>query len=142
MSLQEQIRELARRSRAASRRTAELSTREKDAWLLRAAERLEAGEAQIREANARDLREARDKGVADPLLGRLELSDFKWRDTLAGLREIARSSFSPPPRSRPTPSSRISAPPWVSRLRTREGGSGPSLTTTRPPTTASRPSPS
>jgi glutamate-5-semialdehyde dehydrogenase len=90
MSLQEQVRELARRSRAASRRTAELSTRDKDAWLLRSAERLEAGEAQIREANARDLREARDKGVASPLVGRLELSDSRWRDMLAGLREIAR----------------------------------------------------
>jgi glutamate-5-semialdehyde dehydrogenase len=90
MTLQEQVRDLARRSRAASRRTAELSTREKDAWLLRTAERLEAGEGRIREANARDLREAREKGVADPLVRRLELSDSKWRDMLAGLREIAR----------------------------------------------------
>lgn len=90
MTLQEQVHELARRSRAASQRTAELSTREKDAWLLRAAERLEAGEGRIREANALDLREARKKGVADPLVRRLELSDSKWRDMLAGLREVAR----------------------------------------------------
>ena len=37
MSLQKQIHDLACRARAASERLAELSTRAKDAWLLRAA---------------------------------------------------------------------------------------------------------
>jgi len=89
MSLQNQIHDLAVRAHQASRRTAELSTREKDGWLLRSAERLEAAKARIREANARDLREAEAKGVAGPLVKRLELSDAKWRDMLAGLRDVA-----------------------------------------------------
>ena len=89
MSLQNQIHDLAVRAHQASRRTAELSTRVKDGWLLRSAERLEAAKERIREANARDLREAEAKGVAGPLVKRLELSDAKWRDMLAGLRDVA-----------------------------------------------------
>jgi glutamate-5-semialdehyde dehydrogenase len=89
MSLQDQIHDLAVRARQASRRTAELSTRVKDAWLLRSAERLEAAKVRIREANARDLREAEAKGVTGPLVKRLELTDAKWRDMLAGLRDVA-----------------------------------------------------
>jgi glutamate-5-semialdehyde dehydrogenase len=89
MSLQDQIHDLAVRAHQASRRTAELSTREKDAWLLRSAERLEVAKLRIREANALDLREAEAKGVAGPLVKRLELTEAKWRDMLAGLRDVA-----------------------------------------------------
>jgi len=89
MSLQDQIHDLAVRAHQASRRTAELSTRDKDAWLLRSAERLETAKLRIREANARDLREAEAKGVAGPLVKRLELTDAKWRDMLDGLRDVA-----------------------------------------------------
>jgi glutamate-5-semialdehyde dehydrogenase len=89
MSLEALIQDIARRAREASRRCAELDTQSKDAWLLCAAERLEAARARIREANAQDLRLAREKGVAAPLLARLELSDGKWRDMLDGLRSVA-----------------------------------------------------
>ncbi len=89
MSLEQTIHSLATRARAASERMAELSTREKDAWLLRAAERLEAAKARILAANAEDLAEARRSGVAEPLVNRLELSASKWRDMLAGLRDVA-----------------------------------------------------
>ncbi len=89
MSLEKTVHEIASRARAASERTAELSTREKDAWLLRAAERLEAARERILAANAEDLAEARRSGVAEPLLNRLELSASKWRDMLAGLRDVA-----------------------------------------------------
>ena len=89
MSLEQTVHTLASKARAASERMAELATREKDAWLLRAAERLEAGKARILAANAEDLAEARRSGVAEPLLNRLELSASKWRDMLAGLRDVA-----------------------------------------------------
>ena len=89
MSLQEQIHELACRARTASERLAELSTLVKDAWLLRAAERLEAAREQIRAENQRDLRAAEERGVAGPLVRRLELSDAKWSDMIAGLRDVA-----------------------------------------------------
>ena len=90
MSLEGQIHELALRARLASHRIAELSTREKDAWLLRAADRLEAAQGRILEANALDLDAARERGIAAPLVKRLELAESKWRDMLAGLRDIAR----------------------------------------------------
>ncbi len=89
MNLDAQIRELAKQARAASRRTAELGTRQKDAWLLRAAERLESAKARILAENARDVAEARAKGVADPMVRRLELGDSKWRDMISGLRDVA-----------------------------------------------------
>jgi len=89
VSLEATIHEIATRARAASERLAELGTRAKDAWLLRAAERLAAAREAVREANRRDLREAEAKGVSAPLVARLELSDAKWADMLAGLREVA-----------------------------------------------------
>ena len=89
MSLEATIHDIATRARAASERLAELGTRAKNAWLLRAAERLAAAREVVRAANRRDLREAEAKGVAAPLVARLELSDAKWSDMLAGLREVA-----------------------------------------------------
>jgi glutamate-5-semialdehyde dehydrogenase len=89
MSLQQEIHGMALRARAASERMGELSTRQKDAWLLRAAERLEAARQQIRAENARDLEQAQSKGVAEPLVRRLELGDGKWQDMIAGLRDVA-----------------------------------------------------
>jgi glutamate-5-semialdehyde dehydrogenase len=89
MSLREQIHELATRARAASERLGELSAREKDAWLLRAAERLEQARETVLEANREDLRGAEAGGVAAPLVRRLELGEGKWRDMLAGLRDVA-----------------------------------------------------
>ncbi len=89
MSLRDQIHDLACRARAAAERTAELGTREKNAWLLRSAERLEAGKQKILEANRRDLRESEANNVPTPLRGRLELGDEKWRDMIAGVRDVA-----------------------------------------------------
>jgi glutamate-5-semialdehyde dehydrogenase len=89
VSLEATVHEIATRARAASEQLAELGAREKNAWLLRAAERLAAAREAVREANRRDLREAQAKGVAAPLVARLELSDAKWADMLAGLREVA-----------------------------------------------------
>ncbi len=89
MNLQQLVHEIAVKAHAASERTADLSSAQKDAWLLRAAEHLEAGQGRIRAANALDLQEAREKGVEAPLVGRLELSDGKWRDMIAGLRDVA-----------------------------------------------------
>jgi glutamate-5-semialdehyde dehydrogenase len=89
MNLEELIHDLARRARMASLRTGELSSAQKDAWLLRAAERLEAARESIRDANALDIRNAESRGVAAPLVKRLELSDDKWRDMIAGVRDVS-----------------------------------------------------
>ena len=87
--LREQVVDLARRAQIASRRVAELSTREKNAWLLRCAERLEAARSEIFAANTADVANAEANSVSEPLRQRLELSGGKWRDMIAGLRDVA-----------------------------------------------------
>lgn len=89
MSLEALIHDLAVRAKAAGARCAELDSAQKDAWILRAAERLEGARERVREANDADVREAKEKGVEAPLVNRLALSDGKWRDMVAGLRDVA-----------------------------------------------------
>jgi glutamate-5-semialdehyde dehydrogenase len=89
MSLQERIHEIATRARDASDKLAERSTRDKNAWLLRTAERLEAARDAILRENERDLEEARARGVAEPLVNRLALSEGKWNDMITGLGDVA-----------------------------------------------------
>ena len=89
MSLRDQIHDMALRARAASERMGELDAAQKNAWLLHASERLEAARDAIRAANALDLREAEARGIAAPMLKRLELSDAKWDDMVTGVRDVA-----------------------------------------------------
>jgi len=89
MDLRESIDALARDAREASRVLASASTRTKDAWLLRAAERLEAARERILEANRADIRDAEARGIAAPLVRRLELGGDKWQAMVDGLRQVA-----------------------------------------------------
>jgi len=86
--MEQEIRDLAARARRASARMGELSTQRKNAWLARAAERLDAAREQIMEANARDIAEAAGKGVPEPMRNRLGISEGKWSDMLQGLRDV------------------------------------------------------
>jgi glutamate-5-semialdehyde dehydrogenase len=89
MNLEAQILDLAKRARAAAGDLASMLTREKDAWLLRAAERLEEARPEILGENRKDVEEARARGIAPPMVARLELEGDRWNDMLAGLRQIA-----------------------------------------------------
>jgi glutamate-5-semialdehyde dehydrogenase len=89
LDLRERIEALARDARAASRRTADLDTRTKDAWLLRAAERLAAARERVLEANRADLRAAEARGLEAPLVRRLDLAGEKWAALVDGLRQVA-----------------------------------------------------
>jgi len=84
-----EIEAICQRAKAASIAVAELSSAQKDAWLLRAAERLDAGKDAILAANARDMETAAEAGVARPIVNRLSLGDGKWENMLAGLRDVA-----------------------------------------------------
>jgi glutamate-5-semialdehyde dehydrogenase len=88
MSLEQDILALAERARRASTVMGELDTRCKNAWLVRVAERLASAHDRILEANARDMAEAGSRGVPEPLVNRLGLSDGKWRDMLQGLHDV------------------------------------------------------
>jgi len=83
-----QVRALAAAARKASELMGEMSAERKNAWLLRAKERLEAAHDTILEANARDIAAAAEKGVAEPLRNRLGISDGKWADMLQGLSDV------------------------------------------------------
>ncbi len=87
--LEQQVIDIARKARIASERVSELSTREKNAWLMRCAERLTDAKAEILAANAVDLERAASSEISGPMLKRLELSDGKWNDMIAGLRDVA-----------------------------------------------------
>lgn len=61
----------------------------KDAALLAMADALEAGEAEILEANARDVAAARESGMSESLLDRLSLSAARVAAMARGVREVA-----------------------------------------------------
>jgi glutamate-5-semialdehyde dehydrogenase len=86
--IEKQIEELARRAREASHELSALSSRDKEAWLERCAEQLATDRKSILAANRLDLESAREKGLSEPMVKRLDLAD-KWNDMLAGLRDVA-----------------------------------------------------
>ncbi|MBW2724602.1 MAG: glutamate-5-semialdehyde dehydrogenase, partial [Deltaproteobacteria bacterium] len=67
----------------------DLSSATKNAWILRSAELLEASKDEILAANRRDMDEAREKDVAEPLINRLSIVGDKWDNMLQGLRDVA-----------------------------------------------------
>ena len=88
MNLELQIHELAQKACDAAKRVGDLGTSDKNAWLLHAADLLEKAKSEIRQANTRDMRDAVHKGIAEHLVNRLELSGGKWKDMIAGLRDV------------------------------------------------------
>jgi glutamate-5-semialdehyde dehydrogenase len=88
MNLEKQILDLAQRARRAASAMGDLDTGTKNAWLARSAERLEAARDSILVANEKDMQEAREKKIAEPLVNRLSLADGKWEDMIQGMRDI------------------------------------------------------
>ncbi|HZQ46063.1 MAG TPA: glutamate-5-semialdehyde dehydrogenase [Verrucomicrobiae bacterium] len=89
MTLREQMTELARQSKAASRSLAKLTTAEKNACLLAMAEALERGGEAIKEANAKDMAAGTQSGLSTAMLDRLKLDDKRIAGMAKGLREVA-----------------------------------------------------
>ncbi len=88
-ALEDQIHDIGRRSRAASRELAKLSTSEKNAILLAMAEELVARTPVLLEANAEDLARAEENGLSKASIDRLRLSDQRIADMARGIREVA-----------------------------------------------------
>lgn len=80
---------LAARCEDASRQIAQLSTAAKNRTLHAMADALLERKAAILEANAQDMSDARDEGLAPALLDRLELTDARVEKMAAALREVA-----------------------------------------------------
>jgi glutamate-5-semialdehyde dehydrogenase len=89
MTLLEQMTELARQAKAASRALAGLGTDEKNRALLAMADALERASATLKEANARDLEVGTSSGLSAAMLDRLKLDDKRITGMAKGLREVA-----------------------------------------------------
>ena len=89
MSLIEDMTELARRARLASRRLASLSADDKNNCLLAMADSIEANAQFIRDENMKDMDVGAEMGLAKPMLDRLLLDEARIGGMATGLREVA-----------------------------------------------------
>jgi glutamate-5-semialdehyde dehydrogenase len=89
VNLREQVTELARQSKAASRALAQFTTAEKNNSLLAMADALERNGPAIKEANVRDMTEAAKMGLSSALLDRLKLDEKRISGMAKGLRDVA-----------------------------------------------------
>ncbi|MEV6489188.1 glutamate-5-semialdehyde dehydrogenase [Actinoplanes sp. NPDC051633] len=83
------VQQQASDARIASIELAAATRAEKDAALLRMAERLELRAAEIVEANAVDVRNARESGQSEAMIDRLSLTEERVGAMAEGLRQLA-----------------------------------------------------
>ena len=88
MNLNEQMTQLAKQARAASRELAKLSTREKNDCLFAMSVALEKNSAAIQEANALDMEIGAKLNLSAAMLDRLKLDDKRIRAMALGLLEV------------------------------------------------------
>ncbi len=89
MSLENEILETGRKARQAARTLAVLSAEQKNAALLGIADTVMDRTVALLEANAEDLRDARERGLKKAVIDRLRLTDKRIADMAAGIREVA-----------------------------------------------------
>jgi glutamate-5-semialdehyde dehydrogenase len=89
VNLREQMTNLARDAKTASRELAKWSAAEKNACLVSMAEALEQNRAILLEANARDMAAGAQSGLSAAMLDRLRLDDKRINAMAGGLREVA-----------------------------------------------------
>lgn len=88
-NIDEYMIDLGLRARRASRAMARASTADKNAALGAIANAIERERAALKDANARDLARARDKGHDAAFIDRLTLSDKALNTMIEGLRQVA-----------------------------------------------------
>ncbi|MDR5780283.1 glutamate-5-semialdehyde dehydrogenase [Caballeronia sp. LZ065] len=89
MNIDQYMTDLGRRARAASRAMARASTAAKNAALLAVADAIAREREALKQANARDLARAREKGHDAAFIDRLTLSDKALDTMIEGLRQVA-----------------------------------------------------
>jgi glutamate-5-semialdehyde dehydrogenase len=89
MDIDEYMTAIGRRARTASRAMARATTAAKNEALLAIAVAIEREQAALKEANARDVAKAREKGMDDAFVDRLTLSDKALATMIEGLRQVA-----------------------------------------------------
>src|SRR5947208_16933235 len=88
MTLTEQMTQLAKQAKAASRELAKLSTAEKNSCLTAMADALEQNGAKIKSANEKDMAAGAQMGLPSAMLDRLKLDDKRIAAMAKGLREV------------------------------------------------------
>jgi glutamate-5-semialdehyde dehydrogenase len=89
MNLNEQMTQLAKQAKAASRELAKLTTREKNDCLLAMADALEKNSGALKEANVLDMEVGAKLNLSAAMLDRLKLDDKRISTMAKGLREVA-----------------------------------------------------
>ncbi|MBW2086046.1 MAG: glutamate-5-semialdehyde dehydrogenase [Deltaproteobacteria bacterium] len=89
MSIDELVRDLATRARAASRQLAQLDTNIKNKALLTMADYLLDQADPIQSANEKDIEAARQEGLSPAMIDRLTLTDGVMESMAQGLKEVA-----------------------------------------------------
>jgi glutamate-5-semialdehyde dehydrogenase len=89
MNLNEQMTQLAKQAKTASRELALLTTAEKNSCLLAMAGSLEKNSTAIKQANALDMDAGAKSGLSSAMLDRLKLDDKRIAGMARGLREVA-----------------------------------------------------
>jgi glutamate-5-semialdehyde dehydrogenase len=89
MTLREQIGQLARQAKQASRALSTMSAEERNRCLLAMADALEAGGRCIGEANQKDMEAGARNGLSAAMLDRLKLTEKRIAGMARGLREVA-----------------------------------------------------
>lgn len=89
MTLREQMTQLARQAKAASRELAKLTTTDKNSCLLAMADALERNADALQQANALDMETAAKMGLSAAMCDRLRLDDKRITAMAKGLREVA-----------------------------------------------------
>ncbi len=88
MTLTEQMTQLARQAKAASRELAKLTTAEKNECLVAMADALDDNRDDIRKANSRDMETGGQMGLSTAMLDRLRLDDNRIAAMAQGLRQV------------------------------------------------------
>lgn len=87
--IQQTLLEMGRRARAAAHELVKLTTAQKNAILLAMADEIDARQAGILEANAKDLARARENGLSSAMIDRLTLDPKRLAAVAAAVREVA-----------------------------------------------------
>jgi glutamate-5-semialdehyde dehydrogenase len=87
--IQSAILEMGRKARAASRELVKLTTAQKNTILLAMADEIEAREATILKANAKDLARATENGLSKAMIDRLTLDPKRLKAVADAVREVA-----------------------------------------------------
>lgn len=90
MGIKEEVVEQARRSKQASRKLAEITTKDKNRALTAIADKLEAAAPEILEINEKDMKAGKEAGLSSALLDRLQLTEDRIKKMADGLRDIVK----------------------------------------------------